>query len=346
MDREGRSCDGTEMAARRALVTGATGFIGSHLVPALLADGYQVRACGRRTRPATIPDEVDYRRVDLVDGITHVFHLAGASSSRSSQEEMRRDNVEASEHLLDAVVAAGSVARVLIMSTTAVYGEEEELPSPVPEDVRPHPSRGYGKAKWEAEQAAWRAGDAGLPVVVVRPVSVHGPGAVKLVASAALDVALEHAMGLDRLVVHRQPVEQRLVHVDDLVGACLHLVAHPEAAGRAFNVASGVYPTSHEVAGILARCYGMEVVLDDDPDAGPSYDERAATRASLVAAGMDDSILLSQERLRFLRKTNRNNRISLEALASTGFRLGHADPGPAISADVEWYRRHRWLPDG
>jgi hypothetical protein len=61
---------------------------------------------------------------------------------------------------------------------------------------------------------------------------------------------------------------------------------------------------------------------------------------------MDDSILLTEERLRFLRKANRNNRISLEALESTGFHLRHADPGPAIATDIDWYRRHHWLPDG
>lgn len=343
------------MTTRHALVTGASGFIASHLVPALLDHDYAVRACGRRPRPDSLAPEVDYRRVDLVDepdlaplldGVTHVFHLAGASSSRSSQEQMQRDNVDATRHLFDALAAGGQVERALVMSTTAVYGEEEELPSPVPEDAQPHPSRGYGKAKWEAEQAAWRASDTGLPVFVVRPVSVHGPGAIKLVASAALDVALERGMGLDRVVVQQEPIEQRLVHVDDLVAACLHLMAHPESAGRTFNVASGVYPTSHEVAGILARCFDMEVALDDDPDAGPSYEERRAARSALVAGGMDDSILLTEERLRFLRKANRNNRISLEALESTGFHLRHADPGPAIATDIDWYRRHHWLPDG
>lgn len=337
---------------RCALVTGASGYIASRLVPALVADGWEARACGRRPRPGGLPDQVDYRSVDLVDssrlgdlvaGVTHVFHLAGASSSRSDQDQMQRDNVVATQRLFESLVATGSVERALVMSSTSVYGEEEQLPSPVPEDVSPHPSRGYGKAKWEAEQAAWRASAEGLPVVVVRPVSVHGPGAVKLVASVILDVAIERFMGLDRLAVHRRPVEQRLVHLDDVVGACRHLVAHPDTAGRAFNLTSGTYPSSLDVAEIVAERFGMAVELHDDPECGPTYAERREAHQAMVAQGMADHILLTEQRFRFLRKSNRNNRLRLDALRGTGFEIVHADPGPAIAADIEWYRDQGWI---
>ncbi len=176
-----------------ALVTGATGFIASHLVPALVDAGWTVRATGRRPRPDGMPPEVEYRRVDLaggdlagddpesvaalLDGVTHVFHLAGASSSFADQAEMHRSNVVATQHLLEAVGAAAGqrLERFLYMSSTSVYGEEVQLPSPVPEDVERHPSRGYGKAKEETERVVEEHGRNGLPVVTVRPVSVYGP---------------------------------------------------------------------------------------------------------------------------------------------------------------------------
>ena len=341
------------MTDRTALVTGSTGFIATHLVPALLAAGWGVRASGRRPRPHDLPPEVDYQPADLADddlqplveGITHVFHLAGASSSRSDEEEMFRVNVGGTERLLEAVAKAGTVERFLHMSTTAVYGEEVELPSPVPEDVEPQPSRGYGKAKWGAEQAVWRASEDGTAVVVVRPVSVHGPGATKLLASAILDVAIERFAGLDTLAVPSEPVEQRLLHVEDLVAACLHLIDHDEAVGRAFNVVSGVYPTSHEVAEHLAEAFGMTVELDDDPECGPSYDERKQTWERMRERGMRDHILLTENRFRFMRKENRNNRLSLDALLSTGFQLQHAELAREIPADIAWYREHRWIVD-
>src|SRR5262245_18780331 len=132
------------MTQRLALVTGATGFIASRLVPALLHDGWEVRTCGRRPEAPWLPAAVEYRSVDLVDDfagvadlvkdVTHVFHLAGASSSKSDQAEMERDNIEATERLFDALRDGGRdhIERALYMSSTSVYGEEEPLPSPVP----------------------------------------------------------------------------------------------------------------------------------------------------------------------------------------------------------------------
>lgn len=334
-----------------ALVTGGRGFIASALLPALLERGWDVRSCGRSPRPAHLPDEVDYVQADLagdddlapvVAGVSHVFHLAGASSSRSSQEEMVRNNVVATGRLLDAVAAEGAEV-VVHMSSTSVYGEEEQLPSPVPETVQPHPSRGYGKAKWETEQVVWRHAEAGMPVVVLRPVSVHGPGATKLLASAMLDVAVERFAGVDVVAVPSPPVEQRLLHLDDLVAATIHLAGHEAARGRAFNVCMPIYPSSHEVAAMLADEFGLGWAPHDDPDCGPSTEERAATRQAMLAAGMTDDILFTPERLRFMRKANRNNRLDLSALLGTGFELRQTDLRAAVTELAAWYAERRWI---
>jgi nucleoside-diphosphate-sugar epimerase len=212
----------------------------------------------------------------------------------------------------------------------------------VREDVEPHPSRGYGKAKWGAEEVLWDSTDA-VPVVVLRPVSVYGPGAVKLVASAVLDAAIERFAGLERLAVHREPVEQRLLHVDDLVDACLHLAGHDGAVGRAFNVTSGVYPTSLEVAEVLADEFGMEMELVDDPDCGLPHEERAAVRDRMLDKGMSEDIYFTEERFRFMRKSNRNNRLAIDALLETGFELQHTETRAGIAGAVAWYREQRWI---
>jgi len=337
--------------SRTALVTGGTGFIATHLVPALTGSGWEVRTCGRRPRPDWLASEVDYRRVDLtgdddlatlVDGVDSVFHLAGASSSSSSDEEMQRDNVEATGNLVEAALGEG-VARFLHVSSSSVYGEEVELPSPVVEDVEPVPSRGYGKAKWGAEQAVWRGGKDGLATVVLRPVSVYGPGNTKLLGSAILDAAIERFAGQATLLVHDQPVELRLLHVDDLVSACLHLVDHPDATGRAFNLTMPTYPSSHEVAGLIAQELHMELALGPDPDCGLDHAQRQGAHARMLEAGMVDAILLSPERFRMLRKTNRNNRLSVDALLGTGFTFGRTDLAAGVAATVGWYQDHRWI---
>ena len=338
--------------ARSALVTGGSGFIATRLAPALLDDGWEVRACGRRPRPDSLPEAADYRTADLAsgqgveelfDGITHLYHLAGASSSTSDEEQMYQSNVVGTENLLAAGVDAG-LDRVMYMSTTAVYGEEVQLAVPVLESVEPHPSRGYGKTKWEAEQVVRRFGDKGLPFVIVRPVSTYGPGNVKLLGSAVLDVAIERFAGLTTLMVPSAPVEQRLVHVDDVVAASMHLIEHEAAVGRVFNVVSGQYPTSHEIARILAAEFGMEMELcDDDEDCGPSYEEREKTRDRMLAEGMKDEILFTEERFRFMRKQNRNNRLSIDALLETGFSFKETDLEASIDRTIDWYRQERWV---
>ena len=337
----------------QALVTGATGFIASHLVPALVGSRWRVRATGRRPRPPGMPSEVDYLPADLagddqgtldalLDGVTHVLHLAGASSSFADQAEMQRSNVVATQRLLDAV-DSGRIERFVYMSSTSVYGEEVQLPSPVPEDVERHPSRGYGKAKEETERVVEEHGRGGLPVVTLRPVSVYGPGNVKLLASAILDVAIDRRAGHGAVTVASEPIEQRLVHVDDLVAACIHLAVHDDAVGRAFNVVLPEYPTSHEVATMIAGHFGLPVELSDDPDAGRSYEARSATHAEMVADGMEPAIALTPERFRFLRKANRNNRLSVDALLGTGFTFGHPDLAADVGPLVGWYRDRRWI---
>src|ERR1700737_2819551 len=209
--------------ARLALVTGATGFMAQHLIPDLVEEGWKVRASGRRARPSWLAPEVAYEAAALAteralealcEGADAVFPLAGATSSLSSTEEMHESNVVATTNLVAAARSTG-VGRFVHMGSTSVYGEEVPLPQPVLESVEPHPSRGYGKAKWLGEEGGGAAVADGLPAVVLRPVSVFGPGAVKLLASAILDVAIESFAGRRALDVGGAPVGLRRVHLPD-----------------------------------------------------------------------------------------------------------------------------------
>ncbi|MEA2687041.1 MAG: hypothetical protein QOE93_2236 [Actinomycetota bacterium] len=339
---------------RRALVTGATGYIASHLIPALARAGWDVLATGRRRDAPPLPDGVDYYSVNLVkddpwvfsslmERVTHVFHLAGASSSKSDQAEMESTNVVGTRRLLQAA-KPWPIERFLHMSSTSVYGEEVLLPSPVPEDVERHPSRGYGKAKDGAERVVEEYAADGMATVVLRPVTVYGPGNVKLLASAILDVAVERFAGLDRIEVPATPIEQRLVHVDDVVAASIHLATAPDAAGRAFNVVLPTYPSSHQVAAMVADAFGLPIELVDSAEtAGLPYESRLEAHSRMVEAGMDPAILLSEERFRFLRKANRNNRLSVDALLATGFEFTQTDLPASIARTIDWYRDHHWI---
>ena len=83
--------------------------------------------------------------------------------------------------------------------------------------------------------------------------------------------------------------------------------------------------------------------LDEDPDAGPGYEERREVHATMVEQGMQPHIILSKERFRFMRKANRNNRLSIDALLATGFEFEQTDLAAGIEATIAWYRSHRWI---
>lgn len=339
--------------ASLALVTGATGWLGSHLVAELAAGGWRVRATGRGQRPSSLGSSVEYRRADLVEdhlgslfeGVTHVFHLAGASSTRYGVEEMALVNQLGSERVARCAADAG-VRRMLHMSTTAVYGEKVKLPSPVTETAPASPSRDYGRTKLAAENAVAKVeAETGLEVVVARPVSVFGPGNTKLVASAILDAAIERAAGLQELVIGPDSVGLRLVHLDDVIDACIHLATAPGAAGRAFNLTSGVYPSSAELAAAIAGALGMTVAVGEDWEGRLSKEEREEARDSLRRdAPGSERIVFTPERLRFLRRPNVNNVLSIEALAEAGFVPRRSDLADAIADTVNWYVKAGWLP--
>lgn len=175
-----------------ALVTGATGFIGSHVVRTLVADGWTVRCLARPSSPRDLLADVDVtwvegdvRDVDslrrAMDGCQAVFHAAAYYALWSDSPDMfRQTNVEGTRNVLTAAAEAGGV-RVVYTSSVACVGQApaDGLAS---EDTvaTPHDLCGeYKVTKYEAEQVALQAAEQGQDVVVVNPASVIGPGDIK-----------------------------------------------------------------------------------------------------------------------------------------------------------------------
>jgi dihydroflavonol-4-reductase len=172
----------------KTLVTGASGFLGSHLARALVERGDDVRACVREDSKLEnlhgldcelfTCDVLDRRAVGrALRGVDRVFHLAGLTSIRASAERLTRINVEGTRTVLEAALRAG-VGRVVYTSAAAVIG-----PAPpggvVDERARFEGARlgiPYVDAKREAELVALGIAARGLPVVVVNPAHVLGPG--------------------------------------------------------------------------------------------------------------------------------------------------------------------------
>lgn len=172
----------------RTLVTGATGFIGSHLVRALAARGDELRLLVRAASRLEHLQGVEFEVVtgDVLDrdsvrralnGADRVFHVAGSTSMRSKDREwVRRLNVEGTRNVLEEALAAG-VERAVHTSSIAAVGAAPPggaIDESASFNVG-HLGIAYVNSKHEAELEAMRLYSAGLPVVVVNPSFVFGP---------------------------------------------------------------------------------------------------------------------------------------------------------------------------
>jgi UDP-glucuronate 4-epimerase len=171
----------------RYIVTGAAGFIGSNLAETLVASGHEVVGVDCFTDYYDPADKeanaqgLDVRRLDLaeddleLDGIDGVFHLAAQAGVRSFGDVFPvyvRRNLLATHRVLEAAGAAG--VRVVLASSSSVYGQAESYPTP--EDATPQPISPYGITKLGCEQLARAyALSFGLDAVILRYFTVYGP---------------------------------------------------------------------------------------------------------------------------------------------------------------------------
>jgi nucleoside-diphosphate-sugar epimerase len=170
----------------RVLITGAGGFIGSHLVDSQLEQGQSVRAVDlhldllrhqhTNSRLAALCGDITDKDLlrKLVDGVDIIYHLASAHLDVSlSDEHYRRVNVGGTLSLLEAAEQAG-VKRFVHCSSVGVIGDVENPPAD--ESTECHPTNIYERTKLEGERAALDfANRTGFPVVVMRPAWVYGP---------------------------------------------------------------------------------------------------------------------------------------------------------------------------
>ncbi|MEW6517584.1 MAG: NAD-dependent epimerase/dehydratase family protein [candidate division FCPU426 bacterium] len=240
------------------LVTGATGFIGSHLVESLLADRHAVRCLVRRTsNPRWLPvDRVRLVQADLesgegldaaLAGVEVVFHLAGATKALS-RREYQASNVAATRRLLAAVARnAPHLKRFVFLSSQAAAG-----PAPAAQ-VRDEshacsPLTHYGASKLEAERVL--AEHPEIPAVVLRSVSVYGPRDRDM-----LELVKPFRRGFAP-VIGQADKRLTFVHVADLVQALRLAAEHPAAVGQTYFVTDGRQYNWAEVKAVLERVAG------------------------------------------------------------------------------------------
>jgi nucleoside-diphosphate-sugar epimerase len=248
------------------VVTGATGAVGPAVVREALSRGYRVRALVR-TPPSAglLPAAVECRLGDIcdertarsvLDGATHVLHLAALLHLTSAADRLRAPYAETNTTAVSRLVrlaAPAGIARFVFFSTIAVYGSGRD--EVLTEQSEPLPDTEYGRSKLLAEAAVLEARRAdGSPLgVVLRPAAVYGSRVRGNYRTMLVALAGRRPMPV-------RPGENRrtLVFDEDLAAAAVTALSHPSAPGRIFNVTDGTTHSLREVTDAMCRALGRK----------------------------------------------------------------------------------------
>lgn len=225
------------MAEGRVLVTGASGFVGPHVVAALSKAGWSLRLAARRPMPSPegietvvvgdLAERIDWSEV--LRGIDHVVHMAGLAHAGPGLDEAlyRRINTEATLELARAATAAGVRRFVYLSSIKALSGVFDG--PPLAEDAPPAPTDVYGRSKWAAEQGLAALG---LDWVALRPVLIYGPG-----VKANMAALLKLAQSPLPLPLGGLKAPRSLLAVENLADAILFALSPACPARQSYTVA-------------------------------------------------------------------------------------------------------------
>jgi nucleoside-diphosphate-sugar epimerase len=296
----------------RALVTGVAGFVGSHLAERLLDSGAEVLGIdcftdyyARQLKEANLGllrahDRFSFAETaiqaapldQLLDGVTHVFHLAAQAGVRKSWGRdfhiYTTNNVEATQVLLEACVGK-PLARLVYASSSSVYGDAVAIP--MREDAVPQPLSPYGVTKLAAEHLCHLySANHGVPATSVRYFTVYGP---RQRPDMAFNRFLRAALQGDSLSVFGDGSQTRdFTFVADAVAATM-AAGDRGVPGRAYNIGGGSRVSLNEVRDIVGRVTGKVLQINRGPaQKGDMRDTYADTSLAKADLGFSPTVSL------------------------------------------------------
>jgi nucleoside-diphosphate-sugar epimerase len=325
--------------SRRALVTGATGFVGSHLAERLVAAGWQVRALVRATSNTAHLEALGVERAvgDLEDsgalraavsGVDTVFHLAAVVAART-EAGYRRANVAGTRGVVEAIASADQPPRRLVyLSSYAACGPAVDG-RPRRTDEPPRPLTAYGRTKLEGEAAARALEARGAEVIVIRAPAVYGPRDRALLPYFRMvRHGLAPAPGGRERRLH-------LIYAPDLARA---LANAADVEGGTYAVAEPVEHTWGALVRQIERAVGRRAVRLPLP---PPLVRAAAAVTQAAGALAGAAVAFNREKAEEMLAPAWTCDLagSVELLAP----LGATPLAEGMARTVQWYRTQGWI---
>jgi nucleoside-diphosphate-sugar epimerase len=326
----------------RALVTGASGFIGSQLCARLIRDGHSVRGLVRKPSQAEQlrKQGVDATIGDLLapdtlraatQGIDTVFHFAAVFRKEVPRREIWATNVGGIENLLEAAKLAG-VKQFIHCSSTSVYGLFPR--NPTTEDSPFVPIRGdlYQESKLAAEQRVTACGSDGtLDTTIFRTTGVYGPGDLRFLKLFKAIAQRRFAM------IGAGTVPFSMIHIDDLLDGILRCATRPVAVNNDYLLTGNNPISLNDTARIIAAAAGVPAPRFHVP-VMPVYFVGWLMELGLKPLGISPP--LYRRRVNFFRITRGFD--NSKAKRELGFRPKY-DLAAGAKNTFDWYKRRHLL---
>jgi nucleoside-diphosphate-sugar epimerase len=327
----------------RVLVTGASGFLGSHIVERLAREGHTVRALVRKTSQRkhleALPNvELAFGSVEEKDrvreamhGVDAVVHAAALVKARSA-DEFRRTNVEGTVNLLEAArTEAPKLRRFVLVSSLAVCGPSHDG-HPVPLEREPQPLTSYGRTKLEAErEAVSRAAE--VPVTVLRIAAIYGPRDVEI---------FKMFQAVNRRIlptIGRKESSFSVVYVEDAAAACVRAITADVPSGSVYFVDDGKIQRLGPMLETIEDAVGKKALLRINLPMPVVYGAAVATE--LFGKLTNRAVMVTREKVSEFRQPH-----WVCSSEKTRAELGWTPEVPFAEGarrTARWYRENGWL---
>ncbi len=318
----------------KVLVTGATGFIGSHLTEALLRKGYTVKCLIRKTSDTKwiesqavelfYGDCVDFESLrEAVSDCDYVFHLAGLTKA-CREEDYFCVNVKGTENIVKAILASNSnIRRFILLSSQAACGPSYDG-KPVTEETPPRPVSHYGRSKLAAEEIVLKED---IPFTIIRPPAVYGP--------RDRDFYMFFKLIKRGIFPYWGKAKYSMVYIDDLINGIILSAENEKAIGKIYFLSDNKEHTNEEIAFCIAKIFNKNLTRVRIPWAIMPF---LASLGERISKGKS---IFNRDKVREL-----SYNCWLCDCSKAVRELGYAprvELQEGIKWTADWYRINRWL---